>query len=166
MVLSNFDLENLAGFYKIHLNGIFMKDQMPDKPKNGCYIINLQSSTQGNGTHWTSLFIYKKMSYYFDSFGAPPPNEIILFSKKRKSQHLLYSNWIIQDLSSENCGWYCLGFLLFMWKNRQNINLKEVFNQFVNNFQDDTLKNDEILRQFFAKTYGIRVPILLKKFIE
>ncbi len=106
------------------------------------------------------------MSYYFDSFGAPPPNEIILFSKKRKSQHLLYSNWIIQDLKSENCGWYCLGFLLYMWKNRQNKNIKEVFNQFVNNFQDDTLRNDEILKQFFAKTYGIRAPILLKKFIE
>ena len=105
------------------------------------------------------------MSYYFDSFGAPPPNEIILFTKKKKG-HLLYSNWIIQDLKSEACGWYCLGFLLYMWKNRQNINMKEVFNQFVNNFQDDTLKNDEILRQFLAKTYGIRVPILLKKFIE
>ena len=165
-MLTNFDLENLAGFYKIHLNGIFMKNEMPTKPINGLYIINLQSSTQGNGTHWCSLFIYKKMSYYFDSFGAPPPNEIILFSKKKKRGHLLYSNWIIQDLTSENCGWYCLGFLLYMFKNRQNINLKEVFNQFVNNFQDDTLKNDEILRQFFAKTYGIRVPILLKKFIE
>ena len=164
-MLSNFDLENLAGFYKIHLNGIFMKDQMPDKPKNGCYIINLQSSTQGNGTHWTALFIYKKMSYYFDSFGAPPPNEIILFTKKKKG-HLLYSNWIIQDLTSEACGWYCLGFLLYMFKNRQNINLKEVFNQFVNNFQDDTLRNDDILKQFFTKTYGIQIPILLKKFIE
>ena len=165
-MLSNFDLENLAGFYKLPLIGIFMKDQMPDKPKNGCYIINLQSSTQGNGTHWTGLFIYKKMSYYFDSFGASPPNEIILFSKKRKLQHLLYNNWIIQDLKSEICGWYCLGFLLYMFKNRQNINIKEVFNQFVNNFQDDTLKNDEILRQFFTKTYGIQIPILLKKFIE
>ena len=165
-MLTNFDLENLAGFYKLPLIGIFMKNEMPTKPVNGCYIINLQSSTQGNGTHWTALFIYKKMSYYFDSFGAPPPNEIILFSKKRKLQHLLYSNWIIQDLKSENCGWYCLGFLLYMWKNRQNINIKEVFNQFVNNLQDDTLRNDEILRQFFAKTYGIKVPILLKKFIE
>ena len=158
-MLSNFDLENLASFYKIPLVGIFMKNEMPTKPVNGCYVINLQSSTQGNGTHWTGLFIYKKMSYYFDSFGASPP-------KKKKVGHLLYNNWIIQDLKSEACGWYCLEFLLYMWKNRQNINLKEVFNQFVNNFQDDTLRNDEILRQFFAKTYGIKVPILLKKFIE
>ena len=113
-MLSNFDLENLAGFYKLPLIGIFMKNEMPTKPVNGCYIINLQSSTQGNGTHWTGLFIYKKMSYYFDSFGAPPPDEIILFAKKKKGGHLLYNNWIIQDLKSENCGWYCLGFLLFM----------------------------------------------------
>ena len=44
--------------------------------------------------------------------------------------------------------------------------MKEVYNQFVNNFQDDTLSNDGILKDFFAKTYGFKVPILLKKFIE
>ena len=124
-MLSNFNLENLAGFFKHFLVGIFMKNEMPNKPTDGCYIINLQSSTQGNGSHWTGLFIYKKMSFYFDSFGAPPPVEIILFSKKRKGGHLLYSNWIIQDLKSEACGWYSLGFLLYMWINRQNVNLKK-----------------------------------------
>ena len=84
------------------------------------------------------------MSYYFDSFGAPPPVEIINFTKKKKGGHLLYNNWIIQDLKSESCGWYCLGFLLYMWKNRQNINMKEIFNQFVNNFVDDALKNEAL----------------------
>ena len=161
-MLSNFDLEKLAGFFKIPLIGIYMKDQMPSKPANGCYIINLQSSTQGNGTHWCSIFIWKKMAYYFDSFGAPPPVEIIQFTKKRKLQHLLYNGWIIQDLKSEACGWYSLGFLLYMYKNRQNIHMKEVFNQFVNNFQDDTLSNDSILKDFFEKTYVFKVPILFK----
>ena len=52
-MLSNFDLEKLAGFYKLPLIGIHMKNEMPKKPVDGCYIINLQSSTQGNGTHWT-----------------------------------------------------------------------------------------------------------------
>jgi hypothetical protein len=31
-----------------------MKNEMPKKLIDGCYIINLQSSTQGNGTHWTA----------------------------------------------------------------------------------------------------------------
>ena len=165
-MLSNSDLEKLASFYKLPLIGIFMKDQMPSKVVDGCYIINLQSSTQGNGTHWTAMVIWKKMSYYFDSFGAPPPVEIIQFTKKKKGGDLLYNSWIIQDIKSENCGWYSIAFLLYLWKNRQNINLKDVFNQFVNNFIDDTTKNDEILRTLFSRTYGDSVPILLKKFIE
>jgi hypothetical protein len=165
-MLSNFDLEKLAGFYKLPLVGIFMKNELPKKLIDGCYIINLQSSTQGNGTHWTSMVVWKKMSYYFDSFGAPPPVEIINFTKKKKGGHLLYNNWIIQDIKSENCGWYSLAFLLHMWKNRQNIKMKDIFNQFVNNFMDDTLRNDEILKMFFSKTYGVSVPIVLKKFIE
>ena len=44
--------------------------------------------------------------------------------------------------------------------------MKDIFNRFVNNFVDDTLKNEEILKTFFSRTYGISVPILLKKFIE
>ena len=112
------------------------------------------------------MVVWKKMSYYFDSFGAPPPVEIINFTKKKKGGHLLYNNWIIQDLKSESCGWYSLGFLLYMWKNRQNINMKDIFNQFVNNFMDDTKRNDEILKTFFSRTYGLSVLILLKKFIE
>jgi hypothetical protein len=45
-------------------------------------------------------------------------------------------------------GWYCLAFLLFLWKNRQNINMKDIFNQFVNNFMDDTKRNDEIFKTY------------------
>ena len=82
-MFSNFDLEKLAGFYKLPLIGIHMKNEMPKKPVDGCYIINLQSSTQGNGTHWTAMIIWKKKSYYFDSFGTAPPVEIINFTKKK-----------------------------------------------------------------------------------
>ena len=44
--------------------------------------------------------------------------------------------------------------------------MKDVFNQFVNNFEDNTLRNEEILKTFFSKTYGMAIPILIKKFIE
>ena len=84
-MLSNFNLEELAGFYKLPLVGIFMKNEMPKKLIDGCYIINLQSSTQGR-THWTAMVVWKKMSYYFDSFGAPPPVEIINFTKKKEGR--------------------------------------------------------------------------------
>ena len=71
MTLSNIDLMKLAKHYNINLNGIYMKDELNGlKPRIGNYIINLQSTNQGNGTHWTAIIFTKKRAYYFDSFGA------------------------------------------------------------------------------------------------
>ena len=36
--------------------------------KDGAYVINLDDE-QSKGTHGVSLFIYKSMALYFDSFG-------------------------------------------------------------------------------------------------
>ena len=125
----------------------------------------MQSSTQGNGTHWVALYVHKSNAFYFDSFGALPPNEIMAFVKQRKGCHLYYNNWIIQDLKSDACGWYCIAFLIYMHQNR-NKDLKEVFNEFSNNFLDDTAKNDEILKSFFASSATFQRPALLKNFIN
>ncbi len=54
-MLSNFDLEELSEHYGFPLNSVVMKDEMKSlkPPKNANYIINLQSSTQGN--EWDAL---------------------------------------------------------------------------------------------------------------
>ena len=116
-MLSNFDLERLAKFYKLPLVSICMKNELPIKPTEGCYIVNMQSSSAGSGTHWVSLFFWKNICYYFDSFGASPPTEVVNFIKKKKGSHLLFNNFIIQDLKSSNCGYFALAFLLCMWQN-------------------------------------------------
>ena len=164
-MLSNFDIEKLCKFYRLNLIAICMKDELPTAVKDGCYIINMQSSTQGNGTHWIGLYIYKSNAFYFDSFGAVPPNEVLAFVKKKKGCHLYYNNWIIQNLNSQDCGWYCIAFLIFLHQNK-NRDLKEVFNEFTNNFLDDTTKNDEILKSFFASSGVFQRPALLKNFIK
>jgi hypothetical protein len=57
-----------------------MKDELVNhKPKSGNYIINLESSTSGSGTHWMSMKISNKQCFYQDSFGVIPPKEIIDF---------------------------------------------------------------------------------------
>ena len=164
-MLSNFELERLAKFYKLPLISICMKNELPNTVKNGCYIINMQSSTQGNGTHWVALFVYQNNSYYFDPFGAVSPNEVTQFVKKRKGSHLLYNNFIIQDLKSENCGWFCLAFLIHMYGKLQS-DLKQVYNEFVNNFLDDTTENDKILQSYFSSSSGNMRPYVLTKFIK
>ena len=164
-MITNFELEKLAKFYKLPLVSICMKNELPTKPKEGCYIVNMQSSTAGSGTHWIAFFFFKNICYYFDSFGASPPVEIINFIKKKKGSHLLFNNFIIQDLKSGNCGYFALAFLLYMWKNRQKESLRNVFNEFVNHFVDNTTKNDDILKSFFASTLSNGSPSFLKKFV-
>ena len=99
-MITNFDLEKLAKFYKLPLVSICMKNELPPKPEEGCYIVNMQSSSAGSGTHWVAFFLLKNIFYYFDSFGAPPPVEIIDFIKKKKGSHLLFNNFIVQDLKA------------------------------------------------------------------
>ena len=166
-MLSNFDLERLANFYHLPLVAVEMKDELPSKVKDGCYIINLQSSTAGQGTHWLSLFIYKNNAYFFDSFGAPPSIEIIKFVKKRKGCHLYYNNFIIQDLKSENCGFYALAFLLWCYSYVLfSKDMKHMFDDFVDAFSDDTTKNDKILKDFFATSEQQNRPSVLSHFLK
>ena len=112
------------------------------------------------------MVFWKNICYYFDSFGAPPPVEIINFIKKKKGTHLFFNNFIIQDLKSSECGYFSLAFLLYMYQNRQKSDLKEVFNEFVNHFVDDTMKNDDILKSFFASSALNGRPSILKNFIK
>ena len=55
-MITNFELERLAKFYRLPLISICMKNELPSTVSDGCYIINMQSSTQGNGSHWEALY--------------------------------------------------------------------------------------------------------------
>jgi len=142
-MLTNYDLEDLTNHYQIPLLFCGMKDELPDKVIDGNYIINLQSSSQGTGTHWTALSVKGKNADYFDSYGAPPSIEIIDFLKKRQCR-IAYNNWIIQDLNSSNCGYFCLAFLLF-----KNVAVGKTMNDFVNLFGEK--ENDKILCSLFRR---------------
>ena len=50
--LSNFDLQDLALKYNLPLIGVYSKDELPKKIQVGSYYVNMQDSTEGNGTHW------------------------------------------------------------------------------------------------------------------
>jgi hypothetical protein len=87
-----------------------MKDELPSKLKNGFYIINLQSSNIGSGTHWTAFYYNSKHSYYFDAFGFLAPVEV-----EQKLNEYTYNNKQIQNLKSTACGYYCIAFIIFIY---------------------------------------------------
>lgn len=106
--LTSTDIDN---YYKGNskYGGWYSKNELKTvKPANKFYIVNMQDSTDGNGTHWVCIYnVRPKSCFYFDPFGVYPPDDIVKFMKKTKKECLM-SDMEIQKIDSQNCGWYCL----------------------------------------------------------
>ena len=50
-------------------NGIYPRDNLPNKIKDGAYVINLDEHYD-TGTHWIALYVKNNDITYFDSFGV------------------------------------------------------------------------------------------------
>lgn len=106
--LSNFDIIDYCKKLKIsNFIGVFMRDELNFIFKdNTCLVLNSDIST-GKGIHWMALFSKNGVSYYFDSYGLQPPNEVLIYCKNEKR---LYSEYQIQldDKIEILCGHYCV----------------------------------------------------------
>ena len=72
------------------------------------FVINLDDENS-KGTHWVSLFIYKNLAIYFDSFGIEYiPQEVI---NKIEDKSITHNIFRIQDNESIMCGFYCIAFI-------------------------------------------------------
>lgn len=137
-VLTDKDILEILKSNNISINGIFQKDKLHNI-KPGFYIINLQSSKDGNGTHWTSLYYNPELSLYFDSYGFCCPEDIELLINDYK-----YNTIDIQSLESSSCGYYCIAFIKFLYNKK---NKEQSFETFTNIFNKDTNKNELILNE-------------------
>ena len=82
-------------------NGVYSRNNLPDKIKKGAYVINLDEYAN-IGTHWIALFVKPKYTVYFDSFGIEHiPKEIkkIIGNKDIKA-----NIFRIQAYDSIRCG--------------------------------------------------------------
>ena len=66
--LTNFEIQE---YYQNEprVNGVYSRDNLPDKIKPGEYIVNI-NEYHGIGTHWVALHANNKTVTYFDSFGV------------------------------------------------------------------------------------------------
>lgn len=100
----------MAKRYNVPLVAVCSKDRLRLVPhKNGGYIVNLQDSTDGGGTHWVALWLDGSTATYFDPFGIAPPTQIARYMRPMKL--VLRSNRQIQNVASGWCGEYCIEFL-------------------------------------------------------
>lgn len=135
---TNEELINLAKKFNIPLNAVVSKDHLYDMfPQKGGYIVNMEDSDAGNGTHWVCIWFNGPgdIPLYFDSFGIDPPMAVIDFMKKWHNK-CIFSTKEIQNINSGFCGQYCLYFLHQMSKNKGKVDKK--YKNFVDLFNDNT----------------------------
>lgn len=136
------DLKKLIKILKIGKIEIMPKDYITADIKDGKYIVNLDNHN-GPGTHWTAFIKNNNIIYYFDSFGLPPPINILKINNKM----IYYNIYNIQDIEEKSCGYYCLFFIYYM--NKNNNDYKKMLDLFVNN----PLDNKTILNNFFTRFF-------------
>ena len=121
-MLSNFDIERICRKLELPIVGIFSKDELINQKRRiGSYYINMENSTDGDGTHWVLAKIYdddlrdedndekdihKVGALYFDPFGLDMPKEVRRFLEPFKP--IPYNNRQIQSVKTSECGWYCI----------------------------------------------------------
>jgi len=103
--LSNFQLLDAEKKLKIkNFRGVFVRDELPKKPRKvECGILNLCDS-QGSGTHWTAWIKNGNEKLYFDSYGLAPPVELVEYLM----DPVYYNSERIQPDGAVICGHLCL----------------------------------------------------------
>ena len=65
--LTNFEIQKYYKNQEPRFNGVFSRNNLPKKIKNGAYVINLDEYADVD-THWIGLFCNRNEIVYFDSF--------------------------------------------------------------------------------------------------
>ena len=121
--LTNFEIQE---YYQneSRFNGVFNRDYLGSTVKNGACVINLDEY-HDIGTHWVALYINNKIETYFDSFGVEHiPKEIMKFIAHKK---IITNIYRIQAYDSIMCGYFCIGFINFMFNGKSLTDYTNLF---------------------------------------
>ena len=121
--LTNFEIQK---YYEneSRFNGVYSGENLPNKIKDGAYVINLDEYSD-IGTHWITLHVKNNDITYFDSFGVEHiPKEIIKFIG---CKNVIANIFRIQAYDSIMCGYFCIGFIDFMFKEKTLTEFMDIF---------------------------------------
>ena len=143
--LANFEIQE---YYQNEprFNGV-----LPNNIKNGAYIINLDEY-HNIGTHWVALYVQSTSVYdtyvnnkivtYFDSLGVEHiPKEIMKFINGKK---IIANIYRIQAYDSIICGYFCIGFINFIFNGKSLTDYTNLFSP------NDFNESDDIILKYFA----------------
>ena len=142
--LTNFEIK---AYYQNEprFDGVFSRDNLPKRSsnktiKNGAYVINLDEYSD-IGTHWVALYVNKKTVTYFGSFGVEHIAKEI--KKFIDNKNIITNIFRIQLYDSVICGYFCIGFIDFMFNGNSLTGFNNLFSP--SNFK----KNDDIILNYF-----------------
>ena len=122
-------------------NGVFSRDNLPNSIKNGVYVVNLDEY-HDIGTHWVALYVNNKSVTYFDSSGVEHiPKEIMKFINRKE---IITNIYRIQAYDSIMCGYFCIGFINFMFNGKSLTDYTNLFSP------NDFNKNNDIILKYFG----------------
>ena len=134
--LTNFEIQK---YYQNEprFNGVFSRNNLPKKIKDGAYVINLDEYADV-GTHWIALFCNRSEIVYFNSFGVEHvPEEIEEFIRNK---NIIANIFRVQANNSVMCGYFCIGFIV---AGKKLTDFTSMFSPY------DFKKNDEIILHYF-----------------
>ena len=137
--LTSFEIQK---YYKNEprFNGVFSKNNLPKKIKDGAYIINLDEYADV-GTHWIALFCNRNEIVYFDSFGVEHvPEEIKEFIGNKNIKANIFR---VQVNNSVMRDYFCIGFINFMLADKKLTDYTSLFST------HDFKKNNSIILSYF-----------------
>ena len=122
--------------------GVYSRDNLPNKIKDGAYVINLDEYYDIR-THGIALYVNNKNVTYFDSFGIEHiPKEVKKFIGNR---NIISNIYRIQNYDAVMCSYFCIRFIDYMFKGKSLTDYTNLFSP--NNFK----KNDDIILNYFSK---------------
>ena len=143
--LTNFEIQE---YYQNEprFNGVFSRDNLSNNNnnnniKNGAYVIN-RDEYRDIATHWVTLYVNNKTITYFDSVGVEHiPKKIMKFIARKK---IIKNIFRIQAYDSIMCGYFCIGFINFMFNGKSLTDYTNLFSP------NDLKKSDDIILKYFG----------------
>ena len=140
--LSTFDLDKIKikGFIGAHAF-----DELPEKPdKDFSVIVNTAKGTK-DGEHWVALRRTNSKWLFVDSFGRNQNGVLLSEEFASSMKHFMngvvaYNHKLIQNLTSQACGYYCLYFI-------NELNFKSL-KACLKPFSEDFMKNDQYVFRY------------------
>ena len=124
--LTNFEIQK---YYQNEprFNGVFSRDNLPKKIKDGAYVINLDEYADV-GTHWIALFCRKNEIVYFDSFGFEHVTEEI--KEFIGNKNIKAKIFRMQASNSIMWGYFYIGFIHFMLAGKKLTDFTNLFSPY------------------------------------